>query len=88
VPGVGEFIAEHCHAHDWDDQAARDVLVSALVSDALTIINACGDATLDEPAGQALALLALVAGQDVEPAEILTAPTDGGASPAGSLQIG
>ncbi|HEX6076706.1 MAG TPA: IS1182 family transposase [Micromonosporaceae bacterium] len=79
VAGAEQFIAEHCHAHDWDqagkpridwdDQAARDQLVSALVTDALAIIDAFADATLDEQAGQALALLALVAGQDVEPAD-------------------
>lgn len=79
VPGAAEFIAAHCHAHDWDeagkpriawdDQAARDELVSALVNDALAIIDHFAGAQLDELAGQALALLALVAGQDVEPAE-------------------
>ena len=79
VPGAAEFIAQSCHAHDWDDTAkpridwddrsARDALVSALVEDALRIVAAFADAELDERAGQALALLALVAGQDVEPAE-------------------
>jgi transposase len=79
VPGAAAFVAEHCHAHDWDDvakpridwddEAARDGLVSALVGDALAILAAFADATADERAGQALALLALIAGQDVEPAE-------------------
>jgi hypothetical protein len=79
VEGAAAFIAKHCHGHDWDDagkpridwddQAARDALVSALVGDALAIIDAFGTDGLDEQAGQALALLALVAGQDVEPAE-------------------
>jgi hypothetical protein len=79
VPGADEVIAARCHAHDWDDvgkpaiawddQAARDALVSALVGDANTILDALRDAQLDQPATQALALLALVAGQDVEPAE-------------------
>jgi hypothetical protein len=79
VPGAGEVITARCHAHDWDDvgkpaiawddQAARDALVSALVSDARTIVDALRDARLDARAGQALALLALVAGQDVEPAD-------------------
>jgi hypothetical protein len=64
----------------WSDKAARDALVSALVNDANLIVEALHhakedageDAGLDpkaERAGQALALLALVAGQDVEPAE-------------------
>ena len=79
VPGAARVIAASCHAHDWDDvgkpaiawddQAARDQLVSALVGDANTIVAVLRDAQLDPEAGQALALLALVAGQDVEPAE-------------------
>jgi len=79
VPGAADVIAQHCHAHDWDDpgkpriawddKAARDVLVSALVNDATTVVDAFAGAELAEPAAQALALLALVAGQDVEPAE-------------------
>jgi hypothetical protein len=79
VPGAADLVAERCHAHDWDDpgkpaiawddRAARDALVSALVTDATLIVDGLGGAVLDEPAGQALALLAVVAGQDVEPAE-------------------
>jgi hypothetical protein len=55
---------------DWDDPAAKDALVSALVNDANTLIDALqgGIDTDDETAASALALLALVAGQDVEPA--------------------
>jgi hypothetical protein len=55
---------------DWDDPAAKEALVSALVNDAGTLIDALTgsiDAD-DEAAASALALLALVAGQDVEPA--------------------
>ena len=79
VPGAADVIADCCHAHDWDDpgkpriawddKSARDALVSALVNDALTVVDACTGMKMDEPAEQALALLALVAGQDVEPAE-------------------
>jgi hypothetical protein len=79
VPGAADVIAQRCHAHDWDDtgkpriawddKTARDGLVSALVNDANTIVAALGQAQLDPRAAQALALLALVAGQDVEPAE-------------------
>jgi len=54
---------------DWDDPAAKDALVSALVNDANALVTAFKDAELDEQAASALALLALVAGQDVEPAE-------------------
>jgi hypothetical protein len=79
VPGAAEIIAAQCTAHDyndpgkpaiaWDDKQAREALVSALVGDATTIVHALTDAKLDEQAAQALPLLALVAGQDVEPAE-------------------
>ena len=79
VPGAGEQIAAVCTGHDyskpgkpkidWDDPAAKDALVSALVSDANAIVEAFRDAELDEAAASAVALLALVAGQDVEPAE-------------------
>lgn len=79
VPGAAEIITVHCRAHDytdpgkpaiaWDDKAARQGLVSALVADALTIVDAVTVAEDDDKAAQAVALLALVAGQDVEPAE-------------------
>jgi hypothetical protein len=79
VPGAAEKIAAVCRGHDyskpgkpevdWDDPQAKDALVSALVNDANALVAAFGDAELEEPAASALALLALVAGQDVEPAE-------------------
>ena len=79
VPGAAEQIAQVCTGHDygrpgkpkigWDDPAAKDALVSALVSDANAVVAAFRDAKLDEAAACAVALLALVAGQDVEPAE-------------------
>ena len=79
VAGAAEVIAERCHAHDWDDpgkpriawddKSARDMLVSALVTDALTVVDAFTEVKLDESATQALTLLALIAGQDVEPAD-------------------
>ena len=58
----------------WDDPAARDELVTTLVNDALAVLAELEErypasAGLDEKAVQAVALLALVAGQDVEPAE-------------------
>ena len=52
----------------WDDPAAKDALVSALASDADALLAVLGDGGLDEQAASALGLLALVAGQDVEPA--------------------
>jgi hypothetical protein len=79
VPGAAERIAAVCTGHDysrpgkpktdWDDPAAKDALVSALVNDANVLVEAFQDAKLGEEAACALALLALVAGQDVEPAE-------------------
>src|SRR5271169_2294178 len=79
VPGAAEQIAEVCTGHDysvpgkpkidWDDPQAKDALVSALVNDANAVVAALEGRELDERAASALALLALVAGQDVEPAE-------------------
>jgi IS5 family transposase len=56
----------------WDDPAAREELVSALVGDALALLAALDVEAITEAGGkpaEAVALLALVAGQDVEPAE-------------------
>jgi IS5 family transposase len=53
----------------WDDPDARDALVSALVADAVAILDVVPVTGLDEEQEQAVALLALVAGQDVEPGE-------------------
>jgi hypothetical protein len=79
VPGAVGQIADVCTGHDysrpgkpgiaWDDPAARDALVSALVNDANALVQAIQGQELDEQAASALGLLALVAGQDVEPAE-------------------
>src|SRR6266849_2796009 len=79
VPGAAEQIAAVCAGHDyskpgkpkidWDDPAAKDALVSALVNDATAVVAALAGRDLDERAASAVALLALVAGQDVEPAE-------------------
>ena len=78
VPGAAEQIAAVCTGHDysapgkpkidWDDPGARDALVFVLVNDANAPVDVFKDAELDEQATSALALLALVAGQDVEPA--------------------
>jgi hypothetical protein len=81
VPGGKDVVARLGTACDyakpgkpdiaWDDKPAREQLVDALVRDALAIVGALtgpGTEDLDpaSPEGQALALLALVAGQDVE----------------------
>src|SRR4051812_16713530 len=78
VPGAPEVIGQHCRAHDytrtgkpriaWDDAAARADLVDALVGDAHRLLGHLPEQELDAAAADAVALLALVAGQDVEPA--------------------
>ena len=79
VPGAAEQVAAVCTGHDysgpgkpkvdWDDPAAKDALVSALVSDANALVEALRPEDPGQPEAPAVALLALVAGQDVEPAE-------------------
>ena len=79
VPGAGAVVEEHCSAHDyddpgkplitWDDREARDRLVDALVTDAHRLLGHLPDQELGPRAAEAVALLALIAGQDVEPAE-------------------
>jgi IS5 family transposase len=79
VPEAAEVIATHCTAHDyddpgkpaiaWDDRDARDRLVDALVSDAHRLLGHLPEQELGPRAAEAVALLALVAGQDVEPVE-------------------
>ena len=60
---------------DWDDPADRDRLVSELVDDANEVVWAAEDLTVDgmlvltDKQADAVALLALVAGQDVEPGD-------------------
>jgi hypothetical protein len=51
---------------DWDDPAAREVLVDELVNDALAVLGALDGHLLPAAAQDAADLLALVAGQDVE----------------------
>lgn len=79
VPGADAVLAEHCRAHDygrpgkpaiaWDDEAARAELIDALVADAHRLLGHLPETELGPKAADALALLALVAGQDVEPVE-------------------
>jgi hypothetical protein len=79
VPDAAEVVAAHCTAHDydaagkpaiaWDDAAARAALVDALVTDAHRLLGHLPEQPLGPRAAEAVALLALVAGQDVEPVE-------------------
>ena len=50
----------------WDDAEAKAALVDALVRDALALLEACNGGATDPQSADALGLLALVAGQDVE----------------------
>ncbi|MEN8650304.1 IS1182 family transposase [Streptomyces sp. 21So2-11] len=79
VPGAVTVAGQWCTAHDytdpgkpkiaWNDGAARAALVDALVTDALNLLGRLPERELGERAANAMGLLALVAGQDVEPAE-------------------
>lgn len=88
VPGAKDLIVVHCtrlagltgQGYDqpgkpriaWDDEAAREELVTALVGDALALLAVLDVEAITAAGGKradAVALLALVAGQDVEPAE-------------------
>jgi hypothetical protein len=79
VPGASEVAGRWCTAHNyrdpgkpkiaWDDEAARAALVDALVTDALNLLEHLPQQRLGEQAANVVGLLALVAGQDVEPAE-------------------
>ena len=75
VPGAKALtLTAHDYDHDagkppcaWDDPAAIDAVVTALVRDALVVLDAIQGLGLDEGQAEAVGLLALVAGQDVEP---------------------
>ena len=79
VPGAAAVVAAQCTAHDyddpgkpaiaWDDAEARAVLVDALVTDAHRLLGHLPEQQLGPRAAEAVALLALIAGQDVEPGE-------------------
>lgn len=79
IPESGPVIAEHCTAHDyndpgkptiaWNDKAAREQLIDALVGDAHRLLGYLPETEHGPKAADALALLALIAGQDVEPVE-------------------
>ena len=76
---IPEAAAVDVSAHDydasgkpvcaWDDPDAKAALVTGLVNDALAIIDALDGVELSADQADAVGLLALVAGQDVEPGE-------------------
>jgi len=101
VPGAAAVVARVTSAHDyddpgkpaitWDDKAAREQLIDALVRDALAVLEAVGDPE-PGPAADALGLLALIAGQDVELIDTdpdgVAGRCRGGGSPVGLPRTG
>ena len=73
---------------DWDDPAAKDALVSALMKDANALLAALQGAELDEQAASAVGLLALAAARMWSPPGAVTGPMGGGGSPARSPKTG
>jgi hypothetical protein len=79
IPAAAAVIEAYCSAHHyddpgkpviaWNDKAARDLLVDGLVRDAHRLLGHLPDQELGPRAAEAVALLALIAGQDVEPVE-------------------
>jgi hypothetical protein len=79
VPGAVQVVAAVCTGHDytdpgkptiaWNDEQARADLVDALVTDAIRLLAALPEREHGPKAADALGLLALVSGQDVEPAD-------------------
>jgi IS5 family transposase len=69
-------LTAHDYDHDpgkpvcaWNDRADIDRVVTELVTDAHTILAALDGVELDDGQAEAVGLLALVAGQDVEPGD-------------------
>jgi IS5 family transposase len=54
---------------EWSDKSARDALLTGLVNDAEAVLTAAESAPLSQEANDDVGLLALIAGQDVEPGE-------------------
>ena len=87
VPGAARVVADVTSAHDyddpgkpriaWNDKDARNALIDALVRDALAVLDRLGEQEPGSKAADAVGLLALVAGQDVE----LVEPDEPGAPP-------
>lgn len=76
VPAAGR-VELRAHDYDsagkpavaWDDPVAKAALISALVNDALALVDALDGIALNDEQADAVGMLALVAGQDVEPGD-------------------
>lgn len=87
LPDAATVMAAECRAHDyddpgkpaigWDDETARAALVDALVGDAHRLLAWLPERERDAKQAEALALLALIAGQDVEWVDDNTHPCGG-----------
>lgn len=66
---AGDYATGGKPACDWSDPDARIELVSRLVGDAHRLLEAIDTGALDDAQSDAVGLLALIAGQDVEPAD-------------------
>ena len=75
IPQAGVTLSAHDYSSvakpsiAWDDPEAKAALVSALVNDALALIASLEGLSLNDEQADAVGLLALVAGQDVEPGD-------------------
>ena len=98
VPGAAGQIAAVCTGHDysrpgkpkidWDDPAAKDALVSALVNDANALVTALQDHDLEERQRRRWRCWRWSLARTSSPPRALMAPTGGGGSPARSPKTG
>ena len=98
VPGAAGQIAAVCTGHDysrpgkpkidWDDPAAKDALVSALVNDADALVAAFEDVTLDERRLRRSRCWRWSPGRTSSPRRARMGGTGGGGSPARSPKTG
>ena len=66
LAGGDDYVAAGKPVCDWDDAEAREVLIDALVVDALAVLAVCEGLELTEAVAQAAALLVRIIGQDIE----------------------
>ena len=73
IPRAREVVLSHDYETggkpwcDWADPDSRSVLINGLVTDGLAVLEAVRDIDLDSEQSEAVGLLGVVVGQDVEP---------------------
>lgn len=74
IPGAREVVLSHDYetggskpSCDWADPDSRSELINRLVTDGLAVLEAVRDIALDDRQSEAVGLLGVVVGQDVEP---------------------